>query len=104
MMVLVRITDLAKTYYVGKSEVQALRGISLSIDEGEFVAVTGASGSGKSTFMNLIGCLDGPTRGTYHLNGRDVSRLSHSKLATIRNQSIGFVFQQFNLLPRASAL
>jgi putative ABC transport system ATP-binding protein len=103
-MTLVRVTDLAKTYTVGKREVQALCGITLSIEEREFVAVTGASGSGKSTFMNLIGCLDSPTRGTYHLNGHDVSRLSHSKLATIRNRNIGFVFQQFNLLPRASAL
>ncbi|MDE5439975.1 ATP-binding cassette domain-containing protein [Bradyrhizobium sp. CSA207] len=103
-MPLVTVSDLTKTYVVGETAVPALRGVSLAIDSGEFVAIMGSSGSGKSTLMNLLGCLDTPSSGTYHLAGRDVLRLSSNKLAELRNTSIGFVFQQFNLLARATAL
>jgi putative ABC transport system ATP-binding protein len=103
-MTLLSVSGLSKTYLVGQTCVHALKGVSLEIEEGDFVAIMGSSGSGKTTFMNLLGCLDVPTSGKYRLAGQDVSRLSSNKLAAIRNTKIGFVFQQFNLLPRASAL
>lgn len=96
--------DLWKIYRVGDVEVQALRGINLTIDRGEFVAVMGTSGSGKSTLMNILGCLDQPTRGRYELNGMDVGAAKPDHLADLRNRQIGFVFQSFNLIPRTSAL
>lgn len=96
--------DIWKIYSVGDVEVQALRGLSLVINQGEFVAIMGASGSGKSTLMNIIGCLDQPTRGHYWLNGVEVNHLRSDQLADIRNRQIGFVFQSFNLIPRTSAL
>jgi putative ABC transport system ATP-binding protein len=100
----IRIHDLHKVYKMGDIEVEALRGISLKIQGGEFIAVTGASGSGKSTFMNILGCLDRPTSGEYFLEGQDVSTLSSDEWAHIRNHKIGFVFQGFNLLHRTSAV
>ncbi len=103
-MLLIKTDDLWKIYHVGTEEVQALRGVSICIEKGEYVAIMGPSGSGKSTLMNLIGCLDTPSRGAYELNGRQVSGLSDDELAYIRNKEIGFVFQTFNLLPRATAL
>jgi putative ABC transport system ATP-binding protein len=101
---LIRVEDLVKIYRMGGQELRALNGVSLSISEGEFVAIMGSSGSGKSTLMNVIGCLDRPTSGSYFLNGRDVAKLSVNDLAEIRNRLLGFVFQQFNLLARTSAL
>jgi putative ABC transport system ATP-binding protein len=100
----IKLDHIHKIYKMGDIEVHALRGISLTIQQGEFVAVMGVSGSGKSTMMNLIGCLDQPTRGNYILDGRDVSKLSKDDRADIRNQKIGFVFQGFNLLARTSAI
>ena len=101
---LIQVRDLWKIYALGDVEVQALCGVSVDVDAGEFVAVMGASGSGKSTLMNVIGCLDQPTRGIYRLAGTDVSTLSADQRAAIRNRQIGFVFQNFNLLPRTSAV
>jgi putative ABC transport system ATP-binding protein len=103
-MALIETVDLWKTYVMGSEEIHALRGVSIEIERGEYVAIMGPSGSGKSTLMNLIGCLDTPSRGSYLLNGKQVGQMNDNDLARIRNEEIGFVFQTFNLLPRASAL
>jgi len=103
-MALIDTHDLWKTYVMGSEEIHALRGVTIGIERGEYVAIMGPSGSGKSTLMNLIGCLDTPSQGSYLLNGKQVSQMNDNELARIRNQEIGFVFQTFNLLPRATAL
>ena len=103
-MALIETVDLWKTYVMGEEQVHALRGVSIQIQRGEYVAIMGPSGSGKSTLMNLIGCLDTPTKGSYLLNDKQVSEMNDDELARIRNEEIGFVFQTFNLLPRATAL
>ncbi len=103
-MALLRTVKLNKDYHMGDNVVRALRGVDCEIDEGDFVAIMGPSGSGKSTFMNIIGCLDRPTSGEYYLDGELVSELGDNRLAEVRNQMIGFVFQTFNLLPRTNAL
>lgn len=101
---LLRTEELWKTYAMGNEQIHALAGVSFAVQKGEYVAIMGPSGSGKSTLMNLIGCLDTPTRGRYYINGRLVSEMNDDELAYIRNREIGFVFQTFNLLPRASAI
>jgi putative ABC transport system ATP-binding protein len=102
--VLIRAEDLWRTYVMGTEEIHALRGVSFTIDPGEYLAIMGPSGSGKSTLMNLIGCLDTPSKGAYVLRGKLVSEMNDDELAEVRNREIGFVFQTFNLLPRANAL
>src|SRR5215468_1504506 len=103
-MALIETVDLWKTYVMGSEEIHSLRGVSIQIERGEYVAIMGPSGSGKSTLMNLIGCLDTPSKGSYLLNNKQVSQMNDNQLAEIRNREIGFVFQTFNLLPRATAL
>ena len=103
MQFVIHLQDINKSYYMGKQVLQVLKGITLDINKNEYVALMGPSGSGKSTLMNILGCLDSPTSGTYILNGHDVSKMADSDLADIRNNEIGFVFQQFNLLPRLTA-
>jgi putative ABC transport system ATP-binding protein len=103
-MALIETRDLWKTYTMGDEEIHALRGVSIQIERGEYVAIMGPSGSGKSTLMNLIGCLDTPSKGSYLLNEKEVAAMNDDELAQIRNEEIGFVFQTFNLLPRATAL
>lgn len=104
MTAIVKLEDVEKIYKMGKVEVPALRGVTLEIEKGEYVSIMGPSGSGKSTLMNMIGCLDRPTRGKVFIDGRDVSKLNDDGLAKIRRKKVGFVFQQFNLIPRLTAL
>ena len=104
MQGIIHLENICKSYYLGKQELQVLKGINLDIFKNEYVALMGPSGSGKSTLMNILGCLDSPTRGSYFLNSKDVSRMQDNDLAEVRNIEIGFVFQQFNLLPRLTAL
>jgi len=104
MAIMIAIAGITKTFHLGELDVSVLKGINFSVENGEYVAIMGASGSGKSTLMNIIGCLDRPTSGSYILDGRDLTTLDDDELADIRNQYIGFVFQQFNLLPRLTAL
>lgn len=101
---IIHLENIRKSYYLGKQELQVLKGISLDVFKNEYVALMGPSGSGKSTLMNILGCLDSPTGGRYILNGKDVSRMPDNDLAEVRNKEIGFVFQQFNLLPRLTAV
>ena len=104
MNAIIHLDNIRKSYFMGRQELQVLKGISLDIQKNEYVALMGPSGSGKSTLMNILGCLDTPTGGDYHLNGHQVSKMIDNDLAEIRNKEIGFVFQQFNLLPRLSAM
>jgi putative ABC transport system ATP-binding protein len=104
MSSIIHLENIQKSYFMGRNELQVLKGISLDIFKNEYVALMGPSGSGKSTLMNIIGCLDTPTAGNYILNNHDVSQMADNDLAEIRNKEIGFVFQQFNLLPRLTAL
>jgi putative ABC transport system ATP-binding protein len=104
LMAMIETVDLWKSYQMGEEQIHALRGVSIKIERGEYVAIMGPSGSGKSTLMNLIGCLDTPSKGSYLLNSKQVSQMDDNELARIRNEEIGFVFQTFNLLPRATAL
>ncbi len=104
MSSIIKLEEIRKSYFMGKNELSVLKGLSLDILKNEYVALMGPSGSGKSTLMNIIGCLDSPTGGRYILNGQDVSKMADDALADVRNKEIGFVFQQFNLLPRLSAL
>ncbi len=104
MKEVIRLNDIRKSYFLGKQELPVLKGINLLIKQNEYVALMGPSGSGKSTLMNILGCLDSPTRGEYILNGKNVSKMADDSLADVRNVEIGFVFQQFNLLPRLTAL
>ena len=104
MRPIIHLEDIRKSYFMGKQAISVLKGITLDIEKNEYVALMGPSGSGKSTLMNILGCLDSPTAGTYVLNGQDVSKMADDALAEVRNKEIGFVFQQFNLLPRLTAL
>ncbi len=104
MSAIIHLENICKSYYLGRQELQVLKGIDMDINKNEYVALMGPSGSGKSTLMNILGCLDTPTRGKYLLNGKDVSGMSDNELAEVRNGEIGFVFQQFNLLPRLTAI
>lgn len=101
---IIQLEDICKSYFMGKQELPVLKGVSLDIQKNEYVALMGPSGSGKSTLMNILGCLDSPTSGSYILNGQDVSKMADNDLADVRNQEIGFVFQQFNLMPRLTAV
>jgi putative ABC transport system ATP-binding protein len=104
MASIIHLQEIRKSYFIGKNELEVLKGISLDIFKNEYVALMGPSGSGKSTLMNILGCLDTPSQGSYVLNGKDVSQMEDNALAEVRNKEIGFVFQQFNLLPRLTAL